>query len=157
VVLTNMNGTSTRDFIPWLVYDRLLGLDRIDWSKRYLETFNRARARADSARAKDVASKVPNTQPSHPLGDFAGVYNHPGYGNITIGQADGKLTFSYGRFEMGLGHWHYDVFETEPRSVAQPIRWKVQFLMDAAGAITGLSLPIEAALRPMVFAKQKTP
>ena len=155
VVLTNLNGTSTRDFIPWLVYDRLLGLDRLDWSRRYLDVFNRARARADSARAKEVAGKVANTTPTHPLSDFAGTYNHPGYGNITIAQADGKLTFKFGMVEMGMAHWHYDVFETEPRSVATPIRWKVQFLMDASGNITGLSLPIEPALKPIIFTRQK--
>lgn len=155
VVLTNMNGTSTRDFIPWMVYDRLLGLDRIDWSRRYLEVFNRARARADSARARDVASKVAGTAPTHQLADYAGVYNHPGYGDITIGQNGDRLTLKYGATELPMNHWHYDVFETDPRSVAAPIRWKVQFHMDMTGAITSLSLPIEPALKPTVFGKQK--
>lgn len=155
VVLTNMNGTFVRDFLPFVVYDRLLGLDPIRWSDRYLAQFKRMMALQDSARAKDVASRVAGTSPTHPLADFAGTYRHPGYGDITIGQADGKLTFRYGVVDMGLTHWHYDVFETDPRSVASPIRWKVQFLMDATGAITGLSLPIEPALKPTVFARQK--
>ena len=156
VVLTNMNGTFVRDFLPFVIYDRLLGLDPINWSSRYQTLFNRGRAMQDSARAKDVAAKVANTTPSHPLADYAGVYHHPGYGDITVATTDGKLSFKYGIVEMGLAHWHYDVFETEPRSVAQPIRWKVQFHMDPTGAISGLSLPIEPALKPTVFARQKT-
>jgi len=155
VVLTNLNGTQTRDFIPYMIYDRLLGLDPIDWSGRFKEQADRARARADSARAKDAASRIAGTSPSHPLADYAGTYNHPGYGDMTVTLANGKLKLAYSSFALGMEHWHYDVFETDPRSTASPVRWRVQFHMDATGAISGLSLPIEAALKPIVFAKAK--
>jgi len=155
VVLTNLNGTNTRDFIPFLVYDRLLGLTPIDWSGRYLEQFNRGRARADSARARDVASKVAGTRPSHPLADYVGRYNHPGYGDLTIRLDGDKLAAKYGIIDLSMEHWHYDVFETSPRSTASPIRWKIQFHLDPAGAVTSLSLPIEPAIKPTVFTKQK--
>lgn len=155
VVLTNLNGTNTRDFIPFLVYDRLLGLTPIDWSGRYLEQFNRGRARADSARARDVASKVAGTRPSHPLADYVGRYNHPGYGDLTIRLDGDKLAAKYGIIDLAMEHWHYDVFETSPRSTASPIRWKIQFHLDPAGAVGSLSLPIEPAIKPTVFTKQK--
>lgn len=154
-VLTNLNGTSTRDFIPFMIYDRLLGLQPIDWSSRYKEQADRARARQDSVRARDVASRVANTTPSHPLTDYAGVYNHPGYGDIRIAVTDGKLAFSYSSLQLVMEHFHYDVFETAPRSPAQPTRWKVQFLGDMTGTVTGLSIPVEPALKPIVFSKQK--
>jgi CubicO group peptidase (beta-lactamase class C family) len=155
VVLTNLNGTPTRDFIPFMIYDRLLGLPAIDWSGRYQAQADRQRARQDSIRAADVASRVANTQPSRGLADFAGSYSHPGYGLVRIGTANGKLTLNYSSFAVDMDHVHYDVFETKPRSAAQPIRWKVQFLTDAAGTVTGLSFPAEPALKPMVFARQK--
>src|SRR5262245_44278380 len=37
VVLTNLDGTFLRDLVPYAVYDRLLGLDNIDWVNRFLE------------------------------------------------------------------------------------------------------------------------
>ncbi len=154
VVLTNLNGTPTRDFIPYMIYDRLLGLDPINWSGRFKEQADRAKARADSVRAKDVASRVSGTSPSHPLADYAGTYNHPGYGDMTVTLADGKLKLAYSSFNLGMEHWHYDVFEADPRSAANPIRWRVQFHMDATGAITSLSLPIEPALKPAFFARR---
>lgn len=155
VVLTNMNGTFVRDFLPFVVYDRLLGQDPINWSSRFQALFDRGRRMQDSIRAKDAASKVAGTSPSHALTDYAGVYHHPGYGDITVTLTDGKLAFKYGLAEMNMNYWHYDVFETEPRSVAQPTRWKVQFHMDPAGAISSLSVPLEAALKPIVFPRQK--
>jgi CubicO group peptidase (beta-lactamase class C family) len=155
VVLTNLNSTATRDFIPFMVYDRLLGLAPIDWSGRYKVQADRAVARQNSTRAAEAASRVPNTKPSRPLGDFAGSYNHPGYGDITITQTGDRLMFVYSSFSLELSHFHYDVFETAPRSVANPTRWKVQFLSDAAGKVNGLSVPFEPALKPLVFARKR--
>lgn len=155
VVLTNMNGTATRDFIPFMVYDRLLGLAPIDWSGRFKTVVDRAVARQDSIRKADVAARVPNTQPSRSLDEFAGSYNHPGYGDITITRNGDKLGFKYSSFSVDMSHVHYDVFETEPRSATQPIRWKVQFQSDASGKVVGLTVPLEPALKPIVFARKK--
>jgi len=155
VVLTNLNGTATRDFIPFMIYDRLMGLSPIDWSGRYQAQADRARARQDSLRARDLAARVANTKPSRSLTDFAGVYHHPGYGEITITTADGKLGFAYASIQLSMDHFHYDVFETAPRSPAQPARWKVQFQSDMSGAVTGLTIPVEPAAKPILFTRQK--
>ena len=156
VVLTNLNGTVTRDFIPFMIYDRLLGLPAIDWSGRYKVVADRARARQDSIRAREVASRVANTTPSRALADFTGRYNHPGYGDVRITLADGKLSLGYAKLQLPMEHFHYDVFETAPISPAQPTRWKVQFLSDMTGAVTGLAIPFEPALKPIVLTRQKT-
>ncbi len=157
VVLTNLNGTPVRDFIPYMIYDRLLGLEPINWSGRFKAQADRAKARADSIRANDAASRVSGTTPSHPLADYVGVYNHPGYGDMTVTLVDGKLSLAYSSFTLGLTHWHYDVFEADPRNVANPIRWRVQFQMDATGAVTTVSVPVEAAMKPIGFARRLAP
>jgi hypothetical protein len=56
VVLTNMYSTSARDFIPWLVYDRLLGLSPSNWIARFLDRARRARAAQGAARARDAGA-----------------------------------------------------------------------------------------------------
>ncbi len=156
IVLTNMNGTQTRDFIPFMVYDRMLGLSQIDWSGRYLDQAERARARADSARGRQVASKVAGTKPSHSIADYAGTYSHPGYGDIRVSLNGDKLQFTYGIYQgVGLNHWHYDVFETEPASPAIPRRMRVQFHMDPDGKIASLTVPIEPAIKPVSYTKAK--
>ena len=37
VVLTNLDGTGLPGAIAWNVFDRLLGLDQVPWSQRYLQ------------------------------------------------------------------------------------------------------------------------
>lgn len=156
VILTNLNGTVTRDFLPFMIYDRLLGLPPIDWSGRYKVVADRALARQDSIRKADVAARVPNTTPSRPLAEFAGLYNHPGYGDLTITGAGDKLTLAYSSLTLDLVHVHYDVFETLPATTANPIRWKVQFLSDNTGKVTSLAIPLEPAIKPIVFTRKKS-
>ncbi|HEX4935341.1 MAG TPA: serine hydrolase, partial [Gemmatimonadaceae bacterium] len=76
VVLTNMYSTTVRDFIPWLVYDRLLGLSPSNWNARFLDRLRRARALRAAARAREDSGRVPNAPPSHSLDAYVGTYSH---------------------------------------------------------------------------------
>jgi len=154
MVLTNLNGTPVRDFLPWYVYDRLLALDRIDWSGRFKQRRERQYARQDSLRKETDAKRKTGTQPSHPLADYAGNYTHPGYGTITIGTGGDGLTLKFNSFDMPMTHWHYDVFKTEPQE-GNRLDLKVQFHLNPDGDIEALSLPIEGALPPTRFEREK--
>ncbi len=51
------------------------------------------------------------TSPSRPLAAYAGVYNDPLYGDLTISENDGKLVLQVARGEKAdLMHWQYDTF-----------------------------------------------
>jgi hypothetical protein len=155
VVLTNLNGTPVRDFLPRYVYDRLLGLSTIDWNGRNKERRTRALARADSMESAEKAKRKPGTSPSHPVTEFTGTYTNQGYGPVTITTAGGGLKLKFNTFEVPLKHFHYDVFETDaPEGGAVPIRWKVQFHMNPDGDITSLTVPVEGALPPTAFTKE---
>jgi hypothetical protein len=156
VVLTNLNGTVTRDFIPYLIYDRLLGLSPVDWSGRFKKRADRAKASQDSARAVAASKQKSGTQPSHPLGDYAGTYNHPGYGKITVTSSGSELRIKFNSFEMPLKHFHYDVFETEPNEVVGQPRWKIQFQTDVDGNISAVAVPIEPAVKTTIFTREKS-
>jgi CubicO group peptidase (beta-lactamase class C family) len=155
VVLTNLNGTPTRDFIPYLVYDRILGLSPIDWSARFKKAVARGKASADSARSVAASKRKSGTQPSHPLTDFAGTYSHPGYGKITVAAEGGALRLRFNTFDVPLKHFHYDVFETDPDPLKQQPEWKLMFQMDVDGNIASLAVPIEPAIKPAVFSRDK--
>ncbi|MGE0554559.1 MAG: serine hydrolase [Gemmatimonadales bacterium] len=154
MVLTNLNGTPVRDFLPRYVYDRLLGLDRIDWNGRFKERRERGYARQDSLQKVAAEKRKTGTQQSHALAAYAGSYEHPGYGKITIGTAGSALSFKFNSFEMPLKHFHYDVFETDPPE-GNRLEAKVQFHMNPDGEIDALSLPIEQALPPTRFEKAR--
>jgi CubicO group peptidase (beta-lactamase class C family) len=156
VVLTNLNGTPVRDFLPRYVYDRLLGLGRIDWSGRFKVRQARQWARQDSLEAVAKARQKPGTRPSHALADYAGTYRHPGYAPVTITHTGGALRLAFNSFDLGMAHFHFDVFETEAAE-NRPIRWKVQFHMNPDGDIVSLSVPVEGALPPLEFRRDPPP
>lgn len=61
-------------------------------------------------RSADI-SRIEGTEPSHALEDYAGIYEHPGYGELKIELKDGALQALYNSFVMPLRHYHYDTFE----------------------------------------------
>lgn len=155
VVLTNMNGTPIRDFIPLMIYDRLLGLPAIDWNARYQKAEAGQRARADSTRAARQAERKEGTHPSHPLGDYAGSYTHPAYGTVTVSVEGDGLRFQFNSFDRALRHFHYDVFEvpSDENNPGPGAGWRLQFGMNAKGDITTVAVPLEPAIAPIVFTR----
>ncbi|MEO8449477.1 MAG: serine hydrolase [Gemmatimonadota bacterium] len=158
VVLTNMNGTQTRDFIPYLVYDRLLGLPPIDWSKRFKERQAWQQTQQRQAQARDSALRRSNTQPSHPLDDYVGVYNHPGYGDITISKDGNGLRMRLMGLDLALEHYHFDVFRAVPPTgnpLLARFRWRLAFFTDQDGDVVSVTAPVEPALKTTTFTRPK--
>ncbi|MDH4198725.1 MAG: serine hydrolase, partial [Candidatus Aminicenantes bacterium] len=81
--------------ISYNVYERLLGMDQTPWSQRLLELRLKGKKAGTEARAKAGADRVPDTQPSHPLKDYAGEYEHPAYGVLKIELKDGGLGMDF--------------------------------------------------------------
>ena len=83
VILTNLNGTPLTGILLQGICDRLLGLDQIDWNARSREAVNKARAAAEKAQKEADRDRKSGTKPSHPLEDYAGDFENPGYGTVT--------------------------------------------------------------------------
>jgi hypothetical protein len=100
---------------------------------------------------KAEAGKKPGTQPSHSLQAYTGVFEHPGYGAVTIQYDGDHLQMRYGILALDLHHYHYDVFEL----VYEPfdIRIRITFHTDPDGGIDGFTAPFEDAVKPLVFAR----
>src|SRR5262249_8400795 len=94
------------------VYERLLGMDQTTWTKRYLDIRLKGKKAGTEARAKAGLDQVKNTKPSHPLGDYAGEYEHPAYGLLKIGMKDGALQYDFHKMVFPMSHYHYDRFDT---------------------------------------------
>jgi CubicO group peptidase (beta-lactamase class C family) len=157
VVLTNMYSTTLRDFLPWLIYDRLLGLSPIDWNGRFLDRARRMREAQVAAREKEDASRVPNTAPSHPIDSYLGTYRHPAYGDMVVTRDGPGLRLKFGAYEFPLQHYHYDVFRFTP-PIGNPVhnrfRWRVTFHTDPEGRIGSLTAPVEPSVPPIVFQRR---
>jgi CubicO group peptidase (beta-lactamase class C family) len=155
VVLSNMNGTGLPEMLSRHAADRILSLSPIDWSGEQLKKTKLAKAAAKSAKTKKTSVRRPGTTPAHPLGEYAGQYEHPGYGVVAVEQRDGKLNISYNGIEAPFEHWHFEVWNAlkNPKDPALE-DMKVQFLSGLNGYIEGLSLPLEPRIKPIVFSKK---
>ncbi|MEP7274183.1 MAG: serine hydrolase [Acidobacteriota bacterium] len=157
VVLTNMNGTPLPGLIGQVIADRLLDLKPIDWisqgaARRALsEQANKVGA------AKKTATRITGTNPSHKLADFAGEYEHPGYGVLKISLNADKLEATFNGIVTPLNHWHYDTFAGGNAKDGTFEDMKYTFQTDVNGFVAKVAVPFEAAVKEIVFAKTTDP
>ena len=131
------------NIVTYNVYERLLGMTLTPWSERQLEIRLKNKKASTEARAKAGEGRVPNTQPSHPLEAYAGVYENPAYGLMNIGFKDGKLQFDFHKIRMPMAHYHYDRFDT-PDDEENGI-WSVNFRTNPQGDIESAVMSLDEA------------
>jgi CubicO group peptidase (beta-lactamase class C family) len=156
VVLTNMYSTTLRDFLPFLLYDRLLGLSNSRWSDRFLARAARARATQVTTRAREDSARIPGTAPAHTLDAYVGRYTHPAYGEAVVTRDATGLRLRFGNFEFPLAHYHYDSFRYEPPAgdpTYNRFRWRVSFVTGLSGRVETLLAPLEPAVPPLPFTR----
>ncbi len=154
VILTNQNGSTVPTVVSYNVYDRLLGLDQVEWTKRFKDQQAKARASEEDAKKKGYTAQKTGTHPSHDLSDYVGEYEHPAYGVAQVTSANGGLRFKFHKLGGPMTHFHYDVFEfpqdeTNPEST----KMKVEFHSNLQGDIDFLSLPLESTVKDIVFTR----
>lgn len=152
VVLTNADHTDMGEVVCYNVFDRLLGLDQLDWSGRMLKVWQKILDMIAGMKQQASAARKEGTKPSHPLGDYAGAYEHPGYGTFTIrAEGDGLKAF-YNGHDWPVTHHHYDVFSFEFWMLGMGFLGTFQTGPD--GEIASLSLPLEPEVNEIVFTKK---
>jgi hypothetical protein len=155
VVLTNMNGTALRGLITQVAADRILGLPAVDWIGQAAARRAQAEKESKEGEKKKESVRVSGTNPSHKLSDYAGEYEHPGYGLMKVTMTDtGKLETAFNGIRTPLEHWHYDTFHggkgTDPVFTDMPFH----FQTDSDGYIASVSTPFEATVKPIVFLRK---
>ena len=157
MVLTNMSGDNpvpnvvTRD-----VLDRLLGLEQIDWVARAKQQAREAEEKRKKQEDERAAERKPGTTPSHPLSAYAGAYDHPAYGRLTVAADSAGLEVSYDAFRVRLKHFHYDVFEIDDPDDRLPVSGRVTFMMDRKGDVDRMGVPFEPSLPDIVFTRAES-
>lgn len=156
IVLSNMNGSGLPDVATRHIFDRLTGMNAIDWNGQSLAQVASAHTQAKQAKTALASTRKAGTQPSHPLEDYTGRFEHPGYGILTIEKdATGKeLTFIYNGIVTPLEHWHYDIFSGKKSDKEFFFEsFKLDFVTGPDGEITGVRAAMEPAEEPFVFAR----
>ena len=157
IVLSNLSGGNPVPIIVTRnVFDRLLGLDPVDWVKRIKEEERKGKASEEEATRKGYSLKKKDTSPSHDLAEYTGTYENPGYGDIKI-EADGpKLKMVFRDLTYPLAHFHYDIFEaTKKKDEMDPYGGlKISFYYNKKGDIDRLAAPFEPNVSDIVFKRQ---
>lgn len=154
VVLTNLSGTNP---VPGIVvqnaYDRWLGLDQVDHLARAKESQARSERQGTDREQKREAERVTGTSPSRALAQFAGTYEHPAYGTVTIVENAGQLAMRRGGGATRLEHFHYDVFRPVTNADTRPWtpRQRITFGSGSSGRVETVSIPLEPAVADIVF------
>ena len=153
IVLCNLDGTAFRDMMAYNVFDRLLGLDQIDWTQRFLDREKKFETAESTAESQGFTGRKMGTHPSHGLKDYEGEFSHPAYGRVTItpGTSGAELQMKLNRLSRPLHHFHYDTFAVAPDPLDPLEKQKVTFITDLNGDISSLSMPLESMVKPIVF------
>lgn len=113
VVLTNQESGEAFEAIVWRVLDHFLGAPATDW----VAAFQTLRVRGDSmnaaAEAGAAAQRDSASRPSLALAKYAGTYEDPWYGTVTITHESGKLAIRFDHTPSLVGdlvHWQHDTF-----------------------------------------------
>ncbi|MEM5773441.1 MAG: serine hydrolase, partial [Anaerolineaceae bacterium] len=131
-----------------IAIDRILGLEPIDWLKRYRESYEKAMS---TIKEMGKGPRKEGTKPTHPLKDFTGKFTHPGYGEIEFLLKDEALFLLFRGWEVALSHVHYNVFDGELPVLGIP--FKFTFEMDDQGNIERVSSPFDVTVKPIVFTR----
>ena len=139
------------------VFDRVCGKEPAPWLDRFRERRRKLVAQQDAYRQAGKASQKPTAQPGRDLTDYAGDYEHPGYGRITITLAEGKLHWAFRGMSELLAHRRYDTFEL-PETPASPGgllpgRLALSFSADREGNIASVAVPFEPLVKDIAFTR----
>jgi hypothetical protein len=154
-VLTN-STTPAPEAATYALYDRLLGLAPVSWVERFRQA-ERDGAAAASARARTDSSGGARP-PAHDLRDYAGTYEHPGYGTIEVAVSAGELTFRFDRMRTTLRHVRFETFRSDDALerwgiIPNLTSFTVTFRTGVDGRVDGLEVPFEPAVAPITFTR----
>jgi hypothetical protein len=121
------------------LFDKYLAGPSQDWMKELARANADFAARRNSATAKAILERRRGTKPTLRLESYAGMYENPYYGKVTIKSEAGRLVFSYSPLYTGpLTHWQDDTFDASWSDASLGGSY-ITFSIDRDGSVEGLS------------------
>ncbi|MCX6560260.1 MAG: serine hydrolase [Candidatus Aminicenantes bacterium] len=155
VLLNNLEDTALNGPLAYNILDRLLGLEPVDWMQRVRDEAAKSAADAEQAKREPDKDRKLGTSPSHALAEYAGAYEHPAYGTISVSLADGALKADFHQRTFVLEHYHYDVFRMKNDWMGA--EYKIAFSLDRKGDIEAMEIPFEPSVKDIVFKRSRRP
>jgi CubicO group peptidase (beta-lactamase class C family) len=160
IVLCNQNGSRVPSTVRNIIADRMLQLPKVDWQTETQKDIDSTKQMAEKAKQNVVSNRKMNTQPSHALNEYDGLYNNNAFGVMDIRYKKDSLILYTNSGNLWLKHYQYDQFElynidkTEGIDTTTASDVKLQFNTTALGDIGSLQISLEPAMeKPSVFTK----
>ena len=149
IFVVNNAASSISAMAAMYAMDLLFDLEPVDRYAKMKESREKAK---EQEMEKKKEEPVKGTKPSHTLADYAGVYEHPAYGMMTIAYAGDSLSGKFNTFDFSLEHYHYDVFKTRDEVVFREM--KVSFASNTKGDVDKLMVQLEPMVDEIVFSRK---
>jgi hypothetical protein len=137
------------------VFDRVCGKEPVSWFDRLREQRRKFVAEVGAWLQAEKVARVAAIDRHRELMDYAGDYEHPGYGRMTITPAEGKLYWAFRGMTEPLAHRNSDIFELPeaPDSPGGllPGRLPLSFSAGRDGNITEVAIRLEPMVEDIVF------
>lgn len=152
-VFTN-SGSPVPSILINRIADHVCGHEPVAWLARLRDMRRKSLEQQKTDEQERKTTRKPDTRPSHDLADYAGAYEHPGYGRMVITQNGDGLHWTYRGMAALLSHRHYDTFEL-PEIIGElnPDRLAISFSTDRDGNIASLSIQLEVLVADIVFTR----
>lgn len=112
-VLTNQESGEAFESITYHILDHFIPGANTDWLAGFKKLHEFSMQRIEAADKQTAAHRDSLSRPSLPLPSYAGTYNDPWYGDLTIGLENNKLVIKFDHTPSLVGdleHWQYDTF-----------------------------------------------
>jgi hypothetical protein len=140
--------------LTWYIIDRLSGRDPVDWRERHRKRREELLAQLKTNKDARAKARHVGTRPAHDLAAYAGDYENPAYGVMSIKKDGEALDWSWRGMFATMNHRHYETFELpEIKDRLLPDQLAITFLTDREGNIISLSTPLEPMVKDIVFAR----
>ena len=151
---TNRSPNQVPPTLTWYIIDRLRGRDPVDWRERFRKQREESVAHLQVDKNAREKARRKDTHPAHELADYAGDYEHPAYGVMSITEQGGALHWSWRGMFATMVHRHYETFELpEMPDRLSPDKLAITFLTNRDGNIVSLSAPLEPMVKDIVFVR----
>ena len=143
VLVIGNHAAPLYNVVSYAVYERLLGMSLTPWSERMLEIRLKGKEAGKAARARAGGERMAGTKPSHALEDYAGEFEHPTYGVLTVAKQDEGLLFEFHKIRLPMSHFHYDRFDTADDE--EEGKWSVSFSTSPQGEVDKALVSLDEA------------
>ncbi|MEM1257650.1 MAG: serine hydrolase [Bacteroidota bacterium] len=118
-VFGNMDHAELRHAILYQVMDLYAFDDETtNWHPKVFELYENIAKKDREQRKTITKNRVLNTKPSLNLEAYAGNYQHPLCGDVTITTENQTLLLNFNNFQqVDASHWHYDTFMSVPNQL----------------------------------------